>query len=142
MHMHQAIISPTILFSSFFLSFNNGNNNSATSYASSKCGYPDKTNVSIPNDSYSFILSATVCGSPTSQYPPPLTSPIPAHKLGLISNDSLVPLFKCVIRFDQPNHILQISFEQAQLFHYPHIELNVRPLPMLLLLSLLQLRVI
>ena len=84
-----------------------------------------------------FILSATVCGSPTSAVPaPPLTSPIPAHKLGLISNDSLVPLFKCVIRFDQPNHILQMSFEQAQLFHYPHIELNVRPLPMLLLLSL------
>ena len=90
----SAIISPTILFSSFFLSFNNGNNNSATSYASSKCGYPDKTNVSIPNDSYSLSFLLLYADRLQVQYLPHLLQVrYRTHKLGLISNDSLSYLY-------------------------------------------------
>jgi hypothetical protein len=59
-----------------------GNNNSAVRYASSRCGYPERMNVSTPTLRYSDNARAIFSGLPTKAVPaPPRTSPTPAHKI-------------------------------------------------------------
>lgn len=62
-------------------------------------GSPKAQKLSMPSAAYSLIRAATVGPSPTSAVPaPPRTKPTPAHKLGLISRLSRLPLCSAAIR--------------------------------------------
>src|SRR5690606_5163806 len=64
-----------------------GRTPSPSQYASSRCGYPESTNSSMPTAWYSSIRSATSVWLPTNAVPaPPRTSPTPAHSPGWTSN--------------------------------------------------------
>ena len=91
-----------------------GNTSSANVYASSRCGYPDKINVSIPSSLYSFKRSATISGLPTRAVPAPSRAkPIPAHRFGAISSAprSFVPLCKLDCVFGQWSQMTQTYLE-------------------------------
>ena len=51
------------------VSLSNGTTVSPTRLASSRCGYPERMNSSIPNRQYSISSSATCLGSPTIAVP-------------------------------------------------------------------------